>query len=277
MPTNINQAALQNTFSKHAPRVTQRQDGGYDLNEHGNVRALIGDEVGRAQTYASDFATKFPTGFQPGVGPQSNAEYDAPPPKGVTGGGTTPPPGAFNATSRDAYARGTVGTMEGFNTGDYGGDVKARTSVKNTFGRIASRYAASPNSMAAMMADPDFKAAFPNARLVPGGAGDKIDFGGVLSDFEGGTPVGIVDVGTSFDPRTNTGRGWAWQPDGGVAGPGVAGPGAVPPITVGQNPNVSRGMVPPIPEQSDLMAQILAALQAQSTPDGQDLLLQSLR
>ena len=47
-----------------------------------------------------------------------------------------------------------------------------------------------------------------------GGAGDKIDFGQLLSDFESGSPVGIVDVGQQFDPRNNSGGGWQWIPDG---------------------------------------------------------------
>lgn len=111
---------------------------------------------------------------------------------------------------RDQLRRGDVGTMHGFNLGDYGGDVKARTSVKNTFSRIASRYANAPGSVEAMMNDPDFKAAFPNARRV---GHDKIDFGGVLSDFETGTPVGVVDVLEASDPTRNAAAAWAWMPD----------------------------------------------------------------
>jgi len=63
---------------------------------------------------------------------------------------------------------------------------------------------------------------FPNAKKVPGGAGDKIDFGGVLSDFETGTPVGIVDVLTQSDPRTNTAGAWWWNPEGAATGGGTA-------------------------------------------------------
>jgi len=118
---------------------------------------------------------------------------------------------------RDQVARGTVGTMRGFEQGDYGGDVKARTSVKNMFGRIAQRYQHAPNSIDLILNDPDFKQLFPNAKRVPGGAGDKIDFGGVLSDFETGTPVGIVDVLEASDPSRNTSTGWQWLPDGGPA------------------------------------------------------------
>lgn len=127
-------------------------------------------------------------------------------------GGQSPTQQAVLGTmaGRDQLRRGNVGTMLGFNLGDYGGDVKARTSVKNTFSRIASRYANAPGSVDAMMNDPDFKAAFPNARKV---GHDKIDFGGVLSDFETGTPVGVVDVLQASDPTRNTATGWQWLPD----------------------------------------------------------------
>jgi hypothetical protein len=112
---------------------------------------------------------------------------------------------------RDQLTWSGVGRMEGFEVGSsYGGDMKARNSVKNTFGRIASRYPSQPSSIDRIMADPDFQAAFPNARRL---SFDKIDFGGVMSDFESGSPVGVVDVLTSADPTTDRARGWAWQPD----------------------------------------------------------------
>jgi hypothetical protein len=112
---------------------------------------------------------------------------------------------------RDQLTWSGVGRMEGFEVGSsYGGDLKARNSVKNTFGRIASRYPSQPSSIDRIMADPDFQAAFPNARRL---GFDKIDFGGVMSDFESGSPVGVVDVLTSADPTLDVARGWAWQPD----------------------------------------------------------------
>ena len=117
------------------------------------------------------------------------------------------------------------GTMLGFNTAlDYGND-KAANSVKNTFGRIASRYKNAPSMIDAVMADPDFQRAFPNAKKVPGGAGDKIDFGGVLSDFESGVPVGVVDVLGASDPTNDTAAGWTWQDLANDGGGGPAGGG----------------------------------------------------
>lgn len=143
---------------------------------------------------------------------------------GQAGGGQSPTQQAvLGLTGRDQLRRGTTGTMLGFNTGDYGGDTKARTSVKNMFGRIASRYGSAPGSIDAIMADPDFKALFPNARKVAGGAGDKIDFGGVKSDFESGVPVGVVDVLQNSDPTRNSATGWQWLPeDVGQGGPANA-------------------------------------------------------
>lgn len=141
---------------------------------------------------------------------------------GSTGGGVTPTIG-----DRDSLKYSNVGQMNGFNTGDYGGDVKARNSVKNTFGRIASRYEHKPSSLKAIMADPEFQKYFPNARLVEGGAGDKIDFGGVLSDFESGVPVGVVDVMQAADPNADSSMGWAWmdEANGGGGMPGGGGGG----------------------------------------------------
>jgi len=50
--------------SWYAPRLVQNGDS-WILNEHGNQRPLVGDEVARAQGYVTDFWNKFPTGFQP--------------------------------------------------------------------------------------------------------------------------------------------------------------------------------------------------------------------
>jgi len=135
--------------------------------------------------------------------------------------GTQPPappggqPAPFTREERDKLTWGTVGRMEGFEVGStYGGDVKARNSVKNTFGRIASRYPATPAGLRQAMEDPEFKRAFPNARLIDHPKGDKIDFGGVRSDFESGTPVGVVDVGRAFSgPDQQEQTAWVWQPE----------------------------------------------------------------
>lgn len=136
---------------------------------------------------------------------------------GATAGGAG---AGMTREQRDTLKWGDTGRMEGFQVGsDYGGDTKARNSVKNTFGRIASKYPATPQGLQQVLQDPEFKAAFPNAKFVEHPTGDKIDFGGVKSDFESGSPVGIVDVGKAFrgaeqgDEQT----AWVWQPEGGTS------------------------------------------------------------
>lgn len=129
---------------------------------------------------------------------------------GTAGGGTR--------EDRDKLTWSSNGRMLGFAVNsDYGGDLKARNSVKNTFGRIASRYPNTPEGLKQLVNDADFKRYFPNATLVPGGAGDKINFGGVKADFEEGAPVYEVDVLVNADPTANSADGWAWQPSGGAS------------------------------------------------------------
>ena len=65
-------------YSRFAPRVGQVGGQNY-LFEHGNRRLLSNEqELADATKYANDYREKYPTGFQPGVGPQTNAEYRAP-------------------------------------------------------------------------------------------------------------------------------------------------------------------------------------------------------
>lgn len=154
------------------------------------------------------------------------------------------------------------GTMLGFNTAmDYGDD-KAANSMKNTFGRIASRYKNAPSSIDSIMADADFQRYFPGAKKVAGGAGDKIDFGGMLSDFESGVPVGVVDVLGAADPNADTSAGWTWQDEANDGGGGMAMGGGDPLMALmgGQG-----GGTPSVDDlgQSDVLAQILEVLAAQ--------------
>lgn len=50
--------------SANAPRVSQNAQGQWQLQEHGNTRNLVGDEVGQAKGYADQFWKDNPTGFQ---------------------------------------------------------------------------------------------------------------------------------------------------------------------------------------------------------------------
>lgn len=190
------------------------------------------------------------------TGPAINTTMPVGEPTGLEEPPAAPAPtGPMNTReTRDAlggYA--PVGTMSGFRTDDYGGDTKARNSMKNTAGRILSRYGSTPEGLRQAMQDPDWLRYFPTAKLVEGGAGDQIDFGGMLSDFETGTPVGIVDVGQAFDPRNNSGGAWQWidqANDGGapVATGGTAAPGGgTSPLNLGGD--------------GDLMARLLAEIQ----------------
>lgn len=177
--------------------------GRYDSVTVQRALRIIQDSPEAATTSPGQSTTPNPPGTQPPA-----------PPGGQQGqqGQTT---GPFTREQRDQLTWGNVGRMEGFEVGStYGGDTKARNSVKNTFGRIASRYPATPAGLRQAMEDPEFKRAFPNAKLVDHPTGDKIDFGGVRSDFESGTPVGIVDVGRSFSGANQQEQtAWVWQPE----------------------------------------------------------------
>lgn len=167
------------------------------------------------------------------------------------------------------------GALTGFNTSDYGGDVKGRNSMKNTFGRIASRYKNAPSSIDSIMADPDFQRHFAGAKKVEGGAGDKIDFGGMLSDFESGVPVGVVDVLKAADPNSDSADAWAWMDEANDGGGGMAGGGAggldIDSLLAASQQGGGEG---------DAMAQIQAELEAlqngQNTPMDLEALLAQL-
>jgi hypothetical protein len=125
-----------------------------------------------------------------------------------------------------------VGNMLGFNTAmDYPDD-KAANSMKNTAGRIMSRYGNNKAGFEAIFDDPndpndafdaDWARYFPNATW---DGRDKINFGGMLSDFESGTPVYDVDVSKAWSG--DAGEGWTWQDlvndGGGQMGGGSMGP-----------------------------------------------------
>lgn len=196
-------------FDQVMAKVDTNGDGQLNASE---FKAFLGDLLGAATERRSTTPASAPTGTGR-VSPVRpyldtlDVQVAGPRVGVLSREGTSAP----TREMRDQLTWSGVGRMEGFEVGSsYGGDMKARNSVKNTFGRIASRYPSQPSSIDRIMADPDFQAAFPNARRL---SFDKIDFGGVMSDFESGSPVGVVDVLTSADPTTDRARGWAWQPD----------------------------------------------------------------
>ncbi len=96
-------------------------------------------------------------------------------------------------------------------------------SAKYNAGHILSRYQASPNGLRQAVSSEEFQKAFPGAKLVEGGAGDKIDFGNFF-DEHSGTNVGVIDVGRAFDPNNpDAETDWGWDLEGLAQGGGNAG------------------------------------------------------
>lgn len=102
----------------------------------------------------------------------------------------------------DDIKRGTVGVTKGFSEDGLNGnrDVRGSNTIKNINGRFFSNLPAKPSSIPTLLADPRFRAQFPNATQV---GFDKIDYGD-------GKPV---DVLVNANPDTDTAENWAWQPE----------------------------------------------------------------
>jgi hypothetical protein len=192
---------------------------------------------------------------------------------------TAPDLGGGNSqATRDAlggYAG--VGQMGGFRQDDYGGDVKARNSMKNTFGRIASRYGANRQGLESLMGDADFQRYFPNARLgADNGRGGLIDFGGLLSDFESGTPVGLVDVLKAYDGENADEWQWGDQNFVGAQGGGGMDANMAPPSDLMQAITAGGGLT-----GNDTLEKIQKELQAlingQPSNVSQDAFSQAMR
>lgn len=143
-------------------------------------------------------------------------------------GGTSTPSGGDTSTSPvtgGAYARygtgnipgaetvgtgGYMGQLEGFNTNAWSNTPEGyeANSIKNTFGKIASRYdVTQPDAARRVMADPEFQRFFPEARLVEHPNGDLIDFGD-------GKPVDVIRAATAG----GQGQAWQWGVDDGGGG-----------------------------------------------------------
>jgi hypothetical protein len=204
----------------------------------------------------------------------SHPDYNRPP-DGAAGYKQPEAPEAPAASTRADRAKlaygGGPGVLEGFRTDGYEGDEKAANSVKNTFGRIAQRYAATPSGLKQLMEDEDFKRFFPNAKRIEHPTGDKIDFGGVLSDFESGVPVGVVDVGRGFDGANDTGGAWWWGHDQGGAPAGAQGvpmmaQGGAPQAGADQNSILAALMQNVQMPQRTNLDELLAQLAQQTTP-----------
>jgi hypothetical protein len=159
--------------------------------------------------------------------PETPTAPTTPPPTTPPPSGTTTPPASVDYRTLPLPTPGAMpGT--GWDPGKWGNE----RTVKYVAASILNRYTDENGfiDLRQAMQDPDWRTWFPNARLIEGGAQDSIDFGDTLSDFTGGTPVGIVDVGWEFDPVNRRGRGMTWLPRNAAGAPTTTtAPPTVPP------------------------------------------------
>lgn len=152
--------------------------------------------------------------------------------------------GTGNIPGAEGLAYGDTSRLKGFNTNEWGpGGTEGYedSSIKNTFGKIATRYPSSPDGLRQLMADPDFLQYFPEARILDHPTDPKIDFGD-------GNPIDVLAASGE--------QGWQWLPEDEAGAPVGAGGGA----GVGGGAAMPTGLG----DDSDVLAQIQAALAAQS-------------
>lgn len=163
-------------------------------------------------------------------------------------------------------ATGDMSRVRGFATNEWGpgGDPNYdEDSIKNTFGKIASRYdPTQPGATRMLMADPEFQALFPNARLVEHPKADQIDFGD-------GNPVDVLINAV----EGGAGEAWAFQTGGGaIAGGGDAAFGGAPANSGGPSPNAIQGaLVGPTVNPNDSAIQKLLQQILLGNPEGQQM------
>jgi len=137
---------------------------------------------------------------------------------------TAPAPAPSGGRPSAPPSRGATGQLAGYP------DQLGR-SMKHVFGAIASRYGNDRSLLPQILQDPEFQQWFPNARLI---GDDKIDFGGMLSDFDSGVPVNVVDVSRGGDDV------WQWIDQNFVEdGGGFSGGGSGPLAPLGNMPGGS--------------------------------------
>lgn len=179
---------------------------------------------------------------------------------GRVAGGAMGRYGTADIAGAEQLASGTKGKMSGYNTNAWGTDERGSNTIKNSFGKIASRYEAKPSSLAAIFADPDFQRLFPEASIVEGGAGDKIDFGD-------GRPV---DVLQSADPNADSALAWDWMTEDAGGGGDPMGAGGFDPSNI-DLASILGGDDP----MQDILARI-QAIQAGAVPAEEQAALASL-
>jgi hypothetical protein len=115
-----------------------------------------------------------------------------------------------------------------------------------------------PSEIGGIVTGADFQKRFPGATF---DGKDRVNFNGAMSDGTTGSPVYDIDVLMAADKGADASNGFWW---------------GAPETNQGAKPPTSNTM-PIVPgQQSDLMAQILEALQGQQAPDPQMLLQQQL-
>jgi hypothetical protein len=136
---------------------------------------------------------------------------------GVSAGGLSPMAGGAmarygtgNIPGAENITWGDTSGLRGFNTNEWGeGGTEGYedSSIKNTFGKIATRYPHNADGLRALVQDPDFVSRFPEARLREHPTDPKIDFGD-------GNPVDVL---------FQSDQGWQWGPENEMGGGGDAG------------------------------------------------------
>ncbi len=173
--------------------------------------------------------------------------------------------GTADIAGEEQLGWGDPSRMTGFNTNAWGTDERGSNTVKNSFGKIASRYDPRQSGAAqSVSGDSDFQRLFPEARLVQHAKGDLID-------FDGDGPEPPVDVLRNA-VEGGSGDAWAFQAggDGGGAMPAQGG-GMDPMAMLGGQGNSLDAL-----GESDVLAQILKELQGAQGGDEGQALLQSL-
>lgn len=189
----------------------------------GNFGAGASGSDTTGSPYAAPPLNDVVAGIRAQVSTPSAAPASAPaaPPAGGDRAGAARTAAANNYTDIEGAGGlatgGYMGGLEGFNTQGWGSGERGSNTHKNTFGKIASRYDPKQAGAAkALMADPDFQAYFPDAKLVEHPNGDLIDFGD-------GKPVDVLRGAQAG----GAGEAWQWGVDAGSpAGAGASGNGA---------------------------------------------------
>lgn len=161
----------------------------------------------------------------------------------------------------DHIKRGNVGETGGFTEDGLNGNLGVRGSntIKNVNGRFFSNLPAKPSSIPILLADPEFRALFPNAKQV---GFDKIDYGD-------GKPVDVLEFA---NPNDDTAKRWQWGVEDSRV-PATAGKGYTDwksknPITAPVT--TPPGTTPPGDTGSGINEDAYRLL-SRSTPDGRSL------